>query len=330
MFSKSPCWSLKRFESFLDNKKCKQFYNKLGPPTLFDVTLRDGLQSFTSEDDIKKFHFEYKKQIYSEIYYTHFPTNVEIGSLVSKKILPILADSMELLQYVEQFNDQEIDNIYTNLHKCNHFILIPNINHLYTILDKPFVKNISFITSVSNSFQKKNTKMDVNQSKTELSKMIQLLDDNKREYNNIHYFIKLYVSCINECPIEGKLDNDQVVHEILKLGNMKIDTICLSDTCGTLEVEDFEYIVDTCNYFGIPFSKFSLHLHVKNDRKHIVKEIIYKALDRKILQFDVSLLESGGCSVTMNANQLANNLSYELYYDTIIDYVEKKINMNEP
>jgi len=325
MLSKSPNDSLRRFGSFLKNPAFQLFYNKLGPPKLFDVTLRDGLQSFTNENDIKKFTFEYKKQLYSEIYYTHFPTNIEVGSVVSKKILPILADSMELLQFVEQINNQEIDNIYTNIHKCSHFILIPSINHLYTILDKPFVKNISLITSVSNSFQKKNTKMDLETSKNELTKMIQLLDENKKYYKKYYngYFIKLYVSCINECPIEGKLDNDCVVHEILILNNMNVDIICLSDTCGTLEVEDFEYIVDTCNYFGIPFSKFALHLHVKNDRINIVKQIIHKALDRKIAQFDVSILDSGGCSVTMDANQLANNLSYDLYYDSVIDYFEK-------
>jgi isopropylmalate/homocitrate/citramalate synthase len=320
---------LNRFQKFLNNPQNKSFYNKLGPPKLFDVSLRDGLQTFKSENDLKKFNLEYKKRLYNEIYFEHFPANIEVGSLVSKKTLPILADSMEFLQYLEERNKQEMDNVFIDIdiNKTNNFILIPNVKHLYTILDKPFVKNISFITSVSNSFQKKNTRMDLNQSKNELSKMIEILDENEK--NNtyaIDYFIKLYVSCINECPIEGKLDNDQVVHEILKLNNMNIDTICLSDTCGTLEVEDFEYIVDTCNFFGIPFSKMSLHLHVKNDRKQIVKEIIYKALDRKIIQFDVSLLESGGCSVTMEASQLANNLSYDLYYDTIIDYVGKKTN----
>jgi hypothetical protein len=91
-----------------------------------------------------------------------------------------------------------------------------------------------------------------------------------------------------------------------------------------LELDDFEYIVDTCNFFGIPFSKFSLHLHVKPDRKNIVKEIIHKALDRKIVIFDVSLLESGGCSVTMDENKLTPNLSYELYFESLIDYINKK------
>jgi hypothetical protein len=106
---------------------------------------------------------------------------------------------------------------------------------------------------------------------------------------------------------------------------MNVDNICLSDTCGTLDVEDFEYIVDTCNFFGLPSSKLSLHLHVKNGRENIVEKIIHKALDRRILDFDVSLLETGGCSVTMNKNQIAPNLSYELYYKSLVNYIEEKM-----
>jgi pyruvate/oxaloacetate carboxyltransferase len=138
-------------------------------------------------------------------------------------------------------------------------------------------------------------------------------------------FIKLYVSCINECPISGKINNDFIVNRILKLNKMNVDNICLSDTCGTLNVDDFEYIVDACNFFGLPSHKLSLHLHVKNGSEDIVEKIIHKALDKRIIDFDVSLLETGGCSVTMNTNQIAPNLSYELYYKSLVNYIEKNI-----
>ena len=302
----------KLFQTQLKNPSFKNVYNKLGPPILFDVTLRDGLQTFKQEFYERMFHLEYKKMIYNEIYSEHSQKNIEVGSIVSKHVLPILQDSVELFHYAEKHNKL-----------TNHFLLIPNSKNLDEIIDDLYLKNISLITSVSNSFQKKNTKMDLNRNKNELSKMIQILHENKKD--NIDYFIKLYVSCVNECPIEGKLNNDLIVNEILDYNKMRVDTICLSDTCGTLEVKDFKYIVDTCNYFGIPFSKMSLHLHVKNNRIHIVKQIIREALDRRIINFDVSLLESGGCSVTMDEKQLANNLSYDLYYETLIEYINKQI-----
>jgi hypothetical protein len=105
---------------------------------------------------------------------------------------------------------------------------------------------------------------------------------------------------------------------------MIVDIICLSDTCGSLNPEDFEYIIDTCKVFGLPMSKISLHLHVNPERVKIVEQIIWMALDRKIVNFDVSNLKSGGCSVTMNKTQLAPNLSYELYYQSLCKYIIKK------
>ena len=105
---------------------------------------------------------------------------------------------------------------------------------------------------------------------------------------------------------------------------MNVDSICLSDTCGTLNEEDFEYIIDTCVYFGLPLSKFSLHLHVNKSRESEVEKIIHKALDRKIINFDVSLLDTGGCSVTMNKDRISPNLSYELYYKSLCNYIMKK------
>ena len=325
-----PKPSVRRFLDLYKNDiKFKNFYSKLGNPKPFDVTLRDGIQTLNSEENVKKFNLDYKKNLYHEIVNNYFPQNIEVGSLVSKKILPILADSMELLEYVEECNHK----LPSKLHRHNHYILFPNIKSFSDALNKGYLQNFSFITSISNSFQKKNTKKNLDETKEELLSMLELIykkkfDTNDYYKNDIHYSdnyynVKLYISCINECPLEGKIDNDFIVYEILKYNNMNINNICLSDTCGTLEVKDFEYIVDACNSKGLLFSTLSLHLHVKKEREHIVKQIIHKALDRRITKFDVSLLNTGGCSVTMDENTLSPNLSYELYYESIIEYIEK-------
>jgi hypothetical protein len=105
---------------------------------------------------------------------------------------------------------------------------------------------------------------------------------------------------------------------------MNVNNICLSDTCGTLNVEDFEYIINTCIFFGLPYNKISLHLHVTNGREEEVEKIIHMALDKNIINFDVSALETGGCSVTIGENNLKPNLSYELYYKFLCNYMLTK------
>jgi len=294
------------------NKVFNNFYNKL-KPQLFDVTLRDGLQGLTIEQQ-NQLTFTEKKNLYHKIISNQNPINIEIGSIVSEKVLPIFKDTLPLFDYIFNCQSEKLVNSY---------IVVPNKEKLKKIINNTNINNFSFITSVSNSFQLKNTKMSLLESDNDIYDMLYQLEEDK--FRTYKPNVKLYVSCINECPIEGKIDNDFIVYRLLQLHKMNVDNICLSDTCGSLEIEDFEYIFDTCHYFGIPASKFSLHLHVKNGRENIVEQLIHIALDRKITNFDVSLLESGGCSVTMKKENLTPNLSYDLYYKALSKYILKKI-----
>lgn len=313
------------FKCFLDflktDIKYENLYNKLGRPCAFDVTLRDGLQSLSIEKQ-KNMDFITKKNIYHTIYFNHRPKNIEVGSIVSNKIFPIFNDTKDLLNYIIKHQDLIQYNFdYIMPLKTNNYILIPNLDKLIeninsSVLISPF--NYSFITSVSNSFQCKNIRMTLSESDEDILNMIYLLDD---KYSKKDYEIKLYVSCINECPIEGKIDNNVIVNRLLRLNNFKVDSICLSDTCGTLEPENLKYILSKCIENGIPKTKLSLHLHVRKDKELVTEELIHTALNLGVIDFDVSLLESGGCSVTIKNNKLAPNLNYDLYYKSLTTYI---------
>lgn len=312
------------FDFLKSDKKYEKLYKKLGCPSVFDVTLRDGLQSLDIEKQ-KTMDFIKKKNLYQTIYFNHYPKNIEVGSLVSNKIFPVFNDSMDLLSYIEKHQESLKSNFdYLFPLKTNNYILVPNSNklrekiyHVQIKLEKsPF--NYSFITSTSNSFQCKNIRMSLDESDQDILNMIYMLDD---KFGKRDYQIKLYVSCINECPIEGKLDSDLIIDRLLMLNKFNVDIICLSDTCGTLEPYDFKYIMSKCIEYGIPRSKMSLHLHVKQGREDIVEELIHIALDYGIIEFDVSLINSGGCSVTMDKNRLVPNLSYDLFYKSLTTYL---------
>jgi hypothetical protein len=302
-----------------------KIYSELGSPKPFDVSLRDGIQALTKEQQ-ETYTLNYKKKLYDSIVTRYEPQEIEIGSLVNDKVLPVFKDTIDFYYLVNEENNKDIivDHGTPSSNespKKNNYILIPNRDKLQLVLNNTIMNHFSFITSASNSFQLKNTRMTVRQMDDEMSSMLYLLEDNPfRKYPPL---IKVYLSCINECPIEGKIDNDYIVHRILMLQKLNISNICLSDTCGTLEPDDFEYIIDTCKIFGIRMSQISLHLHVKKGEEARVEELIQMALARKITVFDVSVLETGGCSVTMNKSQLASNLSYDLYYKALANYIEK-------
>jgi len=258
-------------------------------------------------------------EIYKDVITNYEVKNVEIGSIVSEKVLPIFKDTLHILEFAKKYQNENQNE------KINNFILIPNKEKLNTIIDNLDVKCFSFITSISNSFQVKNTKMNLKKADQETSEMLKLVH-NKTDGLQPP-IVKLYVSCINECPIEGKIDNDFIVNRILILSKMNVDNICLSDTCGTITVEDFEYIIETILYFGLSPNRISLHLHVKPEREDVVEQIIHKALDFKINQFDVSNIKTGGCSVTISKENLAANLSYDLFYKALCKYIFKKSNI---
>jgi len=282
------------------------YVNKIIKVRPFDVTLRDGLQALTRTEQ-ENFDINAKKQIYGEIINKYNPRNLEIGSCVNKKVLPIFNDTEELFNYVNMNNKSK-----------KHYVLIPNQEHLINAVNFG-VRNFSFITSVSNSFQHKNTRMTLNQTYSNLIIMMKYLDNLQGENLNV----KLYVSCINECPIDGKIHTHNIVSELFSLSLLKFNKICLSDTCGSLTNDEFVDIIEDTKKVGIDTKKFSLHLHVKPEREDEVEKIFHTALDYGIDEFDVSDLKTGGCSVTMDKNRLAPNLSYEQYYKFLTTYLMK-------
>jgi hypothetical protein len=238
----------------------------------------------------------------------------------------VFKDTSDIFHYA---NGRIVCNRVNNK-KIENCIFIPSYDKLLEAVQLNECTHFSFISSVSENFLLKNIKKNFETNYQELrqaTSLLQSISIKKNKYvieNPKEYNTKLYVSCINECPIDRKISNTLVVERLLKLYSLKFNTICLSDTCGSLEPHDFIYIVDECNRNGIPYSAISLHLHVKRNREKIVEQIIHEAFKRKIIQLDVSILETGGCSVTIKKENLCPNLSYDLYYECLVNYILKR------
>jgi isopropylmalate/homocitrate/citramalate synthase len=280
-------------------------------PQLFDVSLRDGIQNA----DATTWSTDLKMSTFRHIVSKQQPHAIEIGSLVSPKVLPIMNDSLYMLSYANShITSLRLTSEVPSSPKI--YMLVPSLSKLQTAIDYG-VRNVSFITSVSDKFQEKNTNRNLVETKTELVRMTSIL----KQYPHIRS--KLYISCITECPIVGKLDLDYVLRELLLYHfSYDIDELCISDTCGTLSADEYEYLIDSLIYFGVPVSKLSLHLHVSDTNRENIRKILWYSFQKKIRKFDVSMVETGGCSVTMRPDQRLPNLSYELFYHYLERYVE--------
>lgn len=315
MFSSYPKCMNSFMKLILSNPKLLKNYTSIGRPCPFDVTLRDGLQGLSKEQQ-DLITTDVKKEMYRNLLMKYAPKNMEIGSCVNPKVLPIFKDTKALFEYTQKVS------------YINKYILVPNLSQMQNALNFG-ANNFSFITSVSDSFQFKNTKMNINENLNNISEMLMFLDDYSIMPNNylpfIPFGIKLYVSCINECPIEGKISHSKILHRLSQLKEFKIDNICLSDTCGTLTSEEFADIVNMCRNIGLNVSKFSLHLHIDPSNEKQAEQIFHHAIDNGIINFDVSELTTGGCSVTMDKNKLKPNMSYEQYYKFLTNYLISRV-----
>ena len=170
---------------------------------------------------------------------------------------------------------------YMDIYKKPSSILIDTT--LDDALKMNKVTNISFMTSCSNKFQKKNVNKTLDETKKELDNIFDILKD--RQHMKIKK--KLNVCCITECPIDGKIDIDFILHEIL-MYNTKydLDEIRLFDTCGSLMYKDYKYIVDALIYFGVLRTKIGVNLKINiNDitnNKNEINKILHYSLKNKL------------------------------------------------
>jgi hypothetical protein len=203
------------------------------------------------------------------------------------------------------------------------YILVPSLSKLNLAINKK-IQNYSFITSVSNAFQLRNTCRTLDRTKEELTVIMERLGDTSSENSKK----KLYISCIDNCPIVGKIDKEFIVKELLYYNtNYNFDEICLSDTCGNLSFENFICIVENATYLGVPISKLSLHLHISNENMENMKKILKYCFENEINKFDISTLTTGGSSITIENKKLLPNLSYGVFYSILYEYIYEKINI---
>ena len=137
------------------------------------------------------------------------------------------------------------------------------------------VTNISFMTSCSNKFQKRSVNKTLKETKEELDKIFDVLKN--REHMNIKK--KMNISCVTECPIDGKIDIDYILHEILMYNTKyELDEIRLSDICGSLMYEDYKYIVDALIYFGVLRTKIGVNLKMDTNNRDEMNKIMRYSL----------------------------------------------------
>lgn len=257
---------------------------------IIDVTVRDGLQSFPKNLSVNQ-----RFSIVNKIAKLGF-NDIEVGSLVSDKIIPQMKDSIQVYDLCRKENS-----------KINYHMLVSNKKGINTLMQSN-VQNICFFTSPSDSFNKKNINCTVDESFQKIKHMMEHITNDA--------YTKGYLSCVTECPYDGQVQTSKIVDSVLKLHELGMDEICLSDTLGTVQNERFFDVISKID--NEISGSLSVHLHQtlgKDEWKKVVKTCI----ENNILSFDTSLLNLGGCPAAFSKENKSGNLDL---YD-LVNYLDE-------
>ncbi|MFW1951449.1 hydroxymethylglutaryl-CoA lyase [Acinetobacter beijerinckii] len=214
--------------------------------------------------------------------------SIEVGSCVSAKWVPQMAQSDELFKLLPQRND------------LNLSLLTPNLKGFEAALAVG-CKEVAVFTAASESFTRKNINCSIDESLERFSEIFQAA-----QANNVR--VRGYVSCMVDCPYEGAIDPKQVVNVVKRLYDMGCYEIALGETIGTATPDRVQNVWQAC-LAELDSKILAGHFH---NTYGMAIANIYQSLQQGIRVFDSSLAGLGGCPYAKGSS--GNVATEDLYY----------------
>lgn len=212
---------------------------------------------------------------------------LDIGSFVSEKVIPQLADTAEILKAIGQ-------NPLTKL-----LVIVANEKGVERALDHNNVDYIGYPFSVSEQFQVRNTNATIEQSKERLKRITESLEGTNKT-------LLVYLSMGFGNPYGDPWSEAHVLTLAKELyETMGIAHFALSDTIGCATPVLIEHLYPYLTG-ALKDVEWGLHLHSKPENTNA---IIQTAIKVGCQRMDSALLGIGGCP--MAADGLTGNLATE-------------------
>ncbi|MDG1439801.1 MAG: hydroxymethylglutaryl-CoA lyase [Flavobacteriales bacterium] len=255
---------------------------------------RDAMQGFSSFIPTK-----IKIKYINELLKVGFDT-IDVGSFVSKRQIPQLADTKEVLQSINLKDT-----------KSKLLVITGNLRGAEEAAGFDEVTYIGFPFSISESFQKKNINSSINDSLVILDKIQNLCV--KKNKKLVTYFSMAFGN-----PYGDEWSTYIVAHWAEKLlKDFGINILSLSDTIGSSDPSSISWLFSKL-IREFPEVEFGAHLH-SNSKD--VKEKINAAYLAGCRRFDGALMGIGGCP--MAKDQLIGNMPTEKIIDVLSNSGER-------
>ena len=249
---------------------------------IVEVGPRDGLQNEKTPLTLND-----RKNLILDLMKTGLQS-IEVGSCVSAKWVPQMADSDVLFASLPQD-----PNIQFSL-------LTPNLKGFESALAVG-CKEVAVFTAASESFTRKNINCSIDESFEKFADVMAAAKANDIK-------VRGYVSCMVDCPYEGAIDPKQVVKVTQRLLEMGCYEVSLGETIGTATPDRVKNVWEAC-LAELDAKVLAGHFH---NTYGMAIANIYQSLLQGIRVFDSSIAGLGGCPYAQGAS--GNVSTEDLYY----------------
>ena len=237
-----------------------------------------------------------KIEYFNELLKVGFDT-LDVGSFVSKKKIPQLADTSQIIKNIK------IDNSITKL-----LVIVGNDRGAKEAVSFDEITYLGFPFSISETFQKRNINSSIKDSLIRLENIQNLCVKNNKKL--VTYFSMAFGN-----PYGDEWSIYIVAHWAEKLlKDFGVDILSLSDTIGTSSPKVISWLFKKL-IIEFPDVEFGAHLH-SSPENYLVK--LQSAYDAGCKRFDGSILGIGGCP--MANDDLVGNMATE----KMIEFLESK------
>ncbi|WP_341501629.1 hydroxymethylglutaryl-CoA lyase [Gallaecimonas sp. GXIMD4217] len=239
---------------------------------IVEVGARDGLQN-----EKQQVALNHKKQLIEMLAGAGLK-HIEVGSFVSPKWVPQMADTAELFEALARKDGV----VYS--------ALTPNLKGLEGALAAG-ADEVAVFGAASETFSQTNINCSIDES---LARFAPVVAEAKARGKQV----RGYVSCVLGCPYEGDISPDKVAEVALKLWQLGCDEISLGDTIGVGTPEKTRRLIERVAR-DVPLGKLAVHFH---DTYGMAIANIHQALSMGIGVVDAAVAGLGGCPYAKGAS----------------------------
>jgi hydroxymethylglutaryl-CoA lyase len=224
---------------------------------------------------------------------TGFDT-IDIGSFVSPRVIPQMADTAEVLARID-----------TEGSRSKLLVIVANERGAEDAAEQERASYLGYPFSISETFQQRNTNTSIEGSWARTAHIAETARKAGKE-------LVVYISMAFGNPYGDPWNADIALHWTERLVNeLGVRTIALSDTVGVARPEDVTAIFGAL-IPAMPQVEFGAHLHARPDNWKAKTDAAWNAGCRR---FDGALKGYGGCP--MAEDKLVGNLAMDRFIEDL-------------